>query len=200
MDHAGLQTITIESMRAALELSLLALCLSGCGPPADAPRALPRATLDVPPAEVIAADATPFEGCRLGVWTAREATPVYSVLGDTAVASTLAAGAAVTAVAGEVRATPRRATVTRVYSTDTAAGIDVGEIVYALYPIGEGALAVWHDGKVTNGSLDLTLAYDGPAAAPPLQWVWWVRVRLADGTHGWLRNPQGRFDGMDALG
>lgn len=181
-------------------LVLVLLCGSACGAPADVRDPSPPPAAAVPPAEVIAPDACPFEGCRLGVWTAREATPVYSAPGDTAVASTLAAGAAVTAVAGEVRATPRRATVTRVYSTDTAAGIDVGEIVYALYPIGEGALAVWHDGKVTNGSLDLTLAYDGPAAAPPLQWVWWVRVRLADGTHGWLRNPQGRFDGMDALG
>ncbi len=187
-------------MRAALVFPLLALCASGCGPPADAPRPLPHATPDVPPAEVIVADACPFEGCRLGTWTARGATPVYRAPGDTSVASTVAAGATVTAVAGEVRATPRRATVTRVYSTDTAAGIDVGDIVYALYPIGEGALAVWHDGKVKNGSLDLTLAYDGPPVSPPLDWVWWVRVRLADGTHGWVSNPQGRFDGMDALG
>ena len=180
--------------------TLLAVLTAGCASPADAPPTPPPAVATAPPAEVIAADACPFEGCRLGAWTARESMPVYAAPGDATPTSTLPSGAGVTAVSGEIRATPRRATVTRVYSTDSAAGINTGATVYALYPIGEGALAVWHDGGVKKGSLDLTLDYAEPLATHPLAWSWWVRVRLADGTHGWVKNPQGRFDGMDALG
>ena len=187
-------------MKHLRHVTVLAVLATGCASPADVPASPPRAVPATPPAEVIAADACPFEGCRLGGWTARESMPVYSAPGDATPTSTLPPGVAVTAVSGEVRASPRRATVTRVYSTDISAGINTGATVYALYPIGEGALAVWHDGRVKKGSLDLTLDYAEPLASHPLAWVWWVRVRFADGAHGWVKNPQGRFDGMDALG
>jgi hypothetical protein len=88
--------------------------------------------------------------------------------------------------------------VVALHQTDSANGLHVGDIVYALFPIGEGALAVWHNGAITRGSLDLRLQYDAPLESAPLQWTWWVLVRLADGRTGWLENPQGAFDGMDA--
>jgi hypothetical protein len=108
-------------------------------------------------------------------------------------------GQAVTAASGEVWATPRKATVTKVYKTDTEQGINVGSVVYVLYPLGEGAVAVWHEGKVKEGSLDLNFHYDQPLE--PLHWTWWVRVGLPDGTAGWVKNPhQHPLQGMDRFG
>jgi hypothetical protein len=149
---------------------------------------------------VIVSGVCPFEGCRLGAWTAREDVPLYTSPSGNLSPVKITRGQAVTAVEAEVSAAPRQGKVTRVYDTDSQAGIKVGDVAYGLYPIGEGAIAVWHDAKVKNGSLDLTLDYDEPLATRPLQWTWWVRVRLGDGTEGWLKHPLGKFDGMDALG
>jgi hypothetical protein len=112
----------------------------------------------------------------------------------------LAKGDAVAAVSAEVRATPRRAVVTSVDGTDQQQGITVGSVVYVLYPLGEGALAVWHEGKVKDGSVDLGLRFDTPIESKPLEWTWWVRVTLPDGDRVWFKNPQGQLDGMDAFG
>lgn len=30
--------------------------------------------------------------------------------------------------------------------------------------------------------------------------VWWVNIRLQDGTEAWIKNPGGAFDGMDGCG
>ena len=154
-----------------------------------------------PPAEVVSVGGCPFEGCQLGTWTVREAAPVYERQNGT-VTSNLRAGEVVNAIDAEVRATPIRGVVTSIYSSDEAQGIHVGSVVYLLYPLGEGAVAVWHEGKVKNGSLDLDVSTDDPNQGKGniLHWVWWVHVRLPDGSMGWVRNPQGHFEGMDALG
>lgn len=112
--------------------------------------------------------------------------------------ATVGLGESVTALSAQVIATPQKGVVEKVYKTDEDQGLEVGSVVYALYPIGEGAVAVWHEGKVKRGSLDLTLRYDEPLAARPLEWTWRVQVRLADGRTGWIKNPQRQFDGMDA--
>ena len=158
-----------------------------------------NAVTGVPPAEVVATGGCPFEGCRLGNWTAREAVPTYD-RPDGTVVGQLPKGEAVAAMNAEVRAAPRRAVVTNVFETDQQQGIKVGSVVYALYPLGEGAVAVWHEGRLKNGSIDLGLHFDTPIDANPLQWTWWVRVALPGGDMRWLKNPQGQFDGMDAFG
>lgn len=151
----------------------------------------------IPPMEVIAPDACPFEGCQYGEWTARKTVPTYSSPDGSVLNKSIGQGQSITAVSGEVRAKPRRATITNAYTTDVEQGLDVGSAVYVLYPLGEGAVAVWHGGKVKHGSLDLGVHYDQPLESQPLDWTWWVLVRLADGTAGWVKNPQGQFDGMD---
>ena len=103
-------------------------------------------------------------------------------------------------MSSEVRAVPRKAVVTRTYISDHEQGLLVGSIVYVLYPIGEGAVAVWYKGKVIHGSVDLTFRYEDVSVPLTLEWDWWVQVRLGDNVKGWLRNPQGKFNGMDRLG
>ena len=153
------------------------------------------------PAEVIVAGGCPFEGCQLGRWTAREEVPVYDRKNGSMV-SRLQAGLVINATDAEIHATPVKGVVTKVYSSDEAQGIRVGTVVHLLFPLGEGAVAVWHDGKVKNGSLDLEVRTDDPnqGKGNVLHWTWWVHIRLPDGSMGWLRNPQGHFDGMDAHG
>ena len=177
-------------------ISLVEYSLQNSG---DAGASATAAAAGVPPAEVVIAGGCPGEGCQLGNWTAREAVPIYDRPNGTVVGQ-LPKGEAVAAMSAEVRATPRRAVVTSVYETDQRQGIKVGSVVYVLYPLGEGALAVWHEGKVKDGSIDLGLRFDTPIESKPLEWTWWVRVALPDGDHGWFKNPQGQLDGMDAFG
>ena len=153
------------------------------------------------PAEVIVPGGCPFEGCQLGRWTAREEVPVYDRKNGSMM-SRLQAGLVINATDAEIHATPVKGVVTKVYSSDEAQGIRVGTVVHLLFPLGEGAVAVWHDGKVKNGSLDLEVRTDDPnqGKGNVLNWTWWVHIRLPDGSMGWLRNPQGHFDGMDAHG
>ena len=47
----------------------------------------------------------------------------------------------------------------------------------------------------------LVYEYDPPLPKDqaPLQWTWWVKVKLVDGTIAWLKNPK-NFRGMDRRG
>ncbi len=161
--------------------------------------ARPSVPNPVSQSEIRVPGACPFEGCQLGAWSARRNVPLFSAPNG-AQAGVIRRGQAVTALEGEVRAAPRRATVTRVWDSDREQGIRVGSTVDVLHPGGEGTVVVLHEGRIVQGSLDLALRYDRPLSAEPLRWTWWVRVRSAGGITGWLRNPQGAFDGMDAFG
>jgi hypothetical protein len=154
-----------------------------------------------PPIEIVTKNVCPFEGCQLGNWIVRETLPVYKQPGGTQTWN-LQNGDKIYVMSSESKSLPRKAIVTNVYKTDEEQGVDVGSIVYVLCPLGEGAVAVWHKGKVIRGSLDLShLRYETPIdSSHPLKWTWWVHVRLADGTTGWLKNPQGLCDGIDAFG
>lgn len=146
---------------------------------------------------VVSKGACPFEGCQYGGWIAREPFQAYSAIDGAPLREPFAAGTAVTAVSGEVHAKPSRAVVTRTYVTDNRAGIQVGSAVYPLYPLGEGAVAVWHDGQVKESSMDLQFEYATPDGK--LEWTWWVQVQLPDGRLVWVKNPQ-NFTGMDRFG
>lgn len=56
-----------------------------------------------PPTPVVVPAGCPFEGCQYGKWTAREPAEIRS---------------SINGPAGEIRATPRKATVTKIYKTD----------------------------------------------------------------------------------
>jgi hypothetical protein len=150
----------------------------------------------LPPTPVTSHGVCPFEGCQYGRWTARVSVDMFESINGRQLTRKIEIDEDVQAVSGTIYAMPKKAKVTRVYKTDQAQGIHVGNTVYALYPIGEGALAVWHDGRVKEGSLDLALEYMTPIAGSPLEWTWWVRIRLRDGIDAWIKNPRD-FKGMD---
>jgi hypothetical protein len=151
-----------------------------------------------PPEQVLHSGACPFEGCQLGRWTAREPVAIFEHPDSSVTRTPLAAGQTVLALATEVRALPRAATITTLGPDDRALGMREGEQVLVLYPAGEGALVVVHKGTVQRASLDLTVTYLVPLEQAPLDYTWWVRVELPDRSIGWLRNPRRQFDGMDA--
>lgn len=158
----------------------------------------PAKAQTMPASPFVVQDAHPFEGCQYGAWTARETASLYDKIGGTILTRLIQKGEHVLALTGEVHAIPQRATVTGVYKSDEEQGIHIGSIVYFLYPLGEGAAKVWHEGKSKSGSMDLTLKFDS-AETENQSWDWWVKVRLEDGTIGWLKNPRS-FNGMDRFG
>lgn len=149
-----------------------------------------------PSAVVVTTGECPFEGCQLGTWIARSTIPVYKSPGGKIVRM-LGQGESVHAVSAEVRSLPRKALITKTYKSDEEQGLYVGSLAYVLHPIGEGAVALWSNGRIIRGSLDLELRYTESDEPRSPQWTWWVRVRLSDDALGWLQNPQGQLGGMD---
>jgi hypothetical protein len=152
-----------------------------------------------PPPKRIVSAGCPFEGCQYGKWTATRMTDVYSQPDGLEIDIDLYPGDTVDAESGEIYSVPRRAKVVKAGDDDREQGIRAGDTLYVLHPMGEGAMAVWQNGFVKAGSLDLIVEYDPPLAKDqqPLQWTWWVKVKLADGTVAWLKNPKG-LNGMDS--
>lgn len=188
----------------------LALALGACGktaspPPPAAPAAAAApvpalaqpADPSQPPAEWVETGACPFEGCQYGRWTATRSVPLYDRPGGRRLQALLGTGDVVTAETGEVRAAPRRAVVAKTGPEDAANGLTQGAIVYALYPLGEGAVMVWKDGKAVATSLDVELRYDPPLPEGGLPYVWWAKVRLANGEVAWVKDASADFTGTD---
>jgi len=132
---------------------------------------------------------------QYGTWTARAPVSLYTKVNGALMKRQIQKGDRIIALSGEVHAIPRKGTVTKVYESDEKQGVHIGSIVYFLYPLGEGAAKVWHEGKSKNGSMDLTIQFES-ADTGIKTWVWWVEVRMRDGVIGWLKNPSG-FEGMD---
>ncbi len=180
-------------MRRRLLAAVLAIVVSaGCG----------RAAVNTgPPPKTIVSAGCPFEGCQYGKWTATRAMDIYSQVAGLQIDFDLFPGDTVEAESGEIYSSPRRAKVVTAGPDDRAEGIQNGDMIYVLYPMGEGAVAVWQNGFVKAGSLDLVYEYDPPLQKDqaPLEWTWWVKVKLVDGTIAWLKNPR-NFRGTDKRG
>jgi hypothetical protein len=153
-----------------------------------------------PPPKMIVSAGCPFEGCQYGKWTATRTTDLWAEPDGLQLDVDLAPGDEIDAATGEIHSTPRRARVVTAGADDRADGIVAGDIIYVLYPVGEGAMAIWQNGLMKVGSLDLVVDYDPPVPQnqSPLKWTWWVKCKLADGTIAWLKDPK-KFRGMDKL-
>ena len=144
-----------------------------------------------PPPVVISSGRCPFEGCQLGTWVATNTIPLRGEPGGPISEKVIYSGQRAQALESEVWATPRRGTVLEAVPYELRRGLQPGAEVYVLHPLGEGAMAVWYQGEIIESSADLRIDLQ-----KELEWSWWVRVATEDGHNGWLKDPQGNFDGM----
>lgn len=106
----------------------------------------------------------------------------------------------VEAVDGELRLVPLRGVVHTATKTPPLA---VGDVVYMLEPLGEGAYVLWHKGTTTEhtwleGDADEPITWDKPLPAQAgVVTGWWVKLKLADGRTGWVQDPS--FECMGPL-
>lgn len=181
------------TLRTALSAALLAgvfACASPVPPPAAETRASAQAASETPPTVdgvYVARGACPGEGCTFGHWRATKPTPVYDAIGASPrVVATLAPGERIEAVTGEVHLKPVRGVVRR-----DSGELKAGDVIYQLDYQGEGQSNVWRRGQILTWSDE-----GGDPASSDVAWDpgdtaadWWVSVRRADGSRGWLRNP-----------
>jgi hypothetical protein len=139
------------------------------------------------------------EACpTFGKWHATAATDVYAEAApDADVIGHIAAGETVTTAPGQTLVRPLRGVVQK-----PGGGLNAGEVVFQLLDDGEGfSFDVWRNGEILNvqaeGANAPAITWDDRHEEGPLS-LWWVRVELANGTKGWLRNPSD-FEGMGPL-
>jgi hypothetical protein len=139
-------------------------------------------------------------------WRASATVPLHAQADPASpVVATVPRGAWVEPVEGQYRLLPRRGVVQRAAVADSATPpLAVGEVVYMLEPRGEGTYVLWHRGVTTvpdwtELSDQEPIRWDPPREAPPgVVLGWWVRLRLENGTTGWVQRP--RFACMTKLG
>jgi len=152
------------------------------------------------PQVVIDKQACPFECCRFGKWTARSAVVLYKAPNAGALGQKIEKGEMITALTSEVHSKPLQAKVTHTWKSDEDQGVHVGDTVYILHGIGEGAVALSQNGQIKKSSTDFAFELVDKTGPKAPQFVWWVNVRLQGGTEAWIKNPGEAFDGMDGCG
>jgi hypothetical protein len=166
--------------------------------PALTPQKAPKPTLPR-----IDENACPFEGCRLGKWTAHEPVRLYSTWkSDRKPLRMLAKGENVTALTG-VHITYEPAEI-QVTAPMPQYALNTGDTVFGYMSIGEGFLNAWFngywvedfdgsgiDGAGCNRNCNAKLLKDARTE-------WWVKLKTKEGTLAWAK-VDGNFDGMDAL-
>ncbi len=163
-----------------------------------------------PPGRYIAEDACPFECCVYRRWSVLEDTMLVAAPGSGAAIATARAGRHVEGLTGEVHLVPLPVAVVHAEPAyDPNAEVTPGEILFLLDGLGEGMRRVWHRGVVrtmsTSGEVQEACPFPDhecwgellvPEEAPEeSESVWWMRVRLPDGTEGWTREQH--FGDMD---
>ena len=143
----------------------------------------------LPPSEYVAEGVCPSECCRYGAWTVLADADLLDSPGGR-VAGRLKAGEKVKALGGQVRTHPRPYLV-----LGNHAPFKAGDIVFAVYYVGEGVLRYWKDGNVVEtGQSDVDLCdqpgtdcwaavLDRPFDASDR--VWWANLKKSDGRAGW---------------
>ena len=160
-----------------------------------------------PPEEYVARDVCPFECCTYAEWTVLEDTILTDAAGSERAVGTARAGDTVHGVTGEVWLRPMSAGVVHEIATGRAESVPAGDVLFLLDPVGEGFSHVWWRGRVV--SLKVSNAVNEICTFPDLgcwgelledlegwpEQVWWVKVRLPEGTEGWTSEMN--FGGID---
>jgi hypothetical protein len=152
-----------------------------------------------PPNIYIDKGACPFECCTYGQWTAREKVVLFDQINGKKLTREIIKDEQVTAITGEVHSRPIKAHVTHVDKSDEEQGIHVGDIIYILHYLGEGAVKFWHAGEAKDGSMDLVYEIDNSSESGGQPPVWWVKIRTKDGLVAWVKNPDRKSKGADLL-
>jgi len=144
------------------------------------------------PSEWAARGACPFECCRYGRWSAREAFAlVDSPAPGAGLVREVAVGTAFDALDGEVHTAAGRFRFTRRVGPFAA-----GDTASVYDHLGEGRYRAWVAGSMQELELlvspygDDRTGPNGDMVLVPRQ-VWWVRARV-DGAEGWIRVPDPR--------
>ena len=158
-------------------------------------------------------DVCPFECCHYGRWTARKKIPVYAHERDTTeLVAIIQEGATFDAITGNVFV-ERFGEVDVLKDltgwNDEAPRYKRGDTLFLLDYHGEGYYSIWiRDTLVVDGEFfslprDTASVRDefkyGVVRTEPVS-RWWVRVRLADGTEGWIDMDSSVVEGSDACG
>ena len=168
-----------------------------------------------PPEAYVAKDACPFECCTFGEWSVEAEVELLKAPAGASLGRKLKVGDKVEGLTGEVHLRPRPMLVVHAFEAyrqngdyDETVQIPAGGLIFELDSIGEGFFKFWHEGQIVEASgggylENRCLASDGECwgvyldpAGTPISDVWWVKVRLSDGTEAWaLSDGFGNMDG-----
>jgi hypothetical protein len=160
-------------------------------------------TEDRPKQNYVQKDICPFECCSYGEWTVSVDTPLMDQPNGTKVIGHAQKGTKVMGVTGEVHLTPFPIAIVHDH-----APFSKDDIIFRLSYLGEGNYSCWYQGQIVAAKFweldDFCLRPSNKCWAEPIESetseaVWWVKVRLADGTEGWT-DQAGNFEDIDACG
>lgn len=147
--------------------------------------------------------ACPFEGCIYRDWTVLADCPLVNAPNSSAVVGKAIKGTKITAVTGEVHFEPNPVGVVFDHPP-----FKKGDIVFLMSYVGEGFYKYWAGGNTgqTDGSVDEYCFHPSPSCwgeyivprSTGHKAVWWVNIKLPDGTEGWTNRPDD-FGHKDAL-
>jgi len=155
-----------------------------------------------PPEWYVAVGSCPFECCQFRQWTVEADTVLYSAPDSRKVVGQARRRTRVQGLTGELHLTPEPAVMIEDHE------VPKDTIVFLLDNLGEGSGNVYIDGKIVASELGAGIVqycFDhcwGETLLPPghgKPTVWWVKVKLANGTIGWTDQPD-NFGHKDACG
>ncbi|HWE48623.1 MAG TPA: hypothetical protein VG273_02475 [Bryobacteraceae bacterium] len=156
-----------------------------------------------PPVNYIAKGACPFECCRYGDWSVLEDTVLFAAPGSKQIAGRAKKGSRAAGLTGEVHLTPVPVAVLK------GGDLPKDSIAFVLDYAGEGFGNVYTNGKIASVPFGTAKYCFTPSDScwgeilfpdtNQKKQVWWVRVKLANGTIGWTDKPD-NFGDKDACG
>lgn len=170
-----------------------------------------------PPALYVDKGACPGECCVFRRWRVLKDAVLLDRPNGTRVVAALKKGEWVKGLTGSIYMSPTRLKVVypHVSSFDPQLLYQVGDVLYMLTPMGEGARRVWFKGKMLPrgellGHLDCSendkLRCPKPSeecwavvegSCHEMRMVWWVKVRTKKGVEGWFKELSGSGQSYD---
>ncbi len=158
--------------------------------------------------------ACPFECCAYGKWTVGEDTPLRAGPGIGEIVGLARKGTSVRSLTGAVYTRPVPVDVVHDHTgAYPKTEFKAGDRLYVLTYLGEGFTRAWFEGRfleievVSMADQDMDRFHVCAAPSAECWWsvdpayrlrdhVWWVQMRLPDGTEGWTSDVE-NFRGQD---